>query len=293
MENNIYVTLHADDFGLSDNVSDVVLCCITEGAVRSVAVMTNMSAAERSVKKLLAARLPVKVSVHLNLVEGRCAADAGQLPLLTDENGFLCCSWGKLLALSFLRRGELKREVKLEFAAQTQLLLAWLPQGWTPRFDSHQHTHMIPAIADALCELIAEKGWKPEYVRLVSEQPGPVLGAAAVKGTVAPINRVKNALLNLFAPHLRKKLDAAGIGYSEFFGVLLTGDMDPKRVISALPRVTAASRRPSLEILIHPGRLLPDELTEEFNRPSFNEMHTAKGRLDEQETAKKLVELIG
>ena len=37
------------------------------------------------------------------------------------------------------------------------------------RIDSHQHTHMIPVVAEALFEVLEEQGWKVSYVRDAKE----------------------------------------------------------------------------------------------------------------------------
>ena len=37
------------------------------------------------------------------------------------------------------------------------------------RIDSHQHTHMIPVVAEALFEVLEEQGWKASYIRDAKE----------------------------------------------------------------------------------------------------------------------------
>ena len=64
------------------------------------------------------------------------------------------------------------------------------------RIDSHQHTHLIPVVADALFEVLEENQWEVEYIRNAKEPIGPFLKMNSLYSSYQAINFVKNILLN-------------------------------------------------------------------------------------------------
>lgn len=278
------VIIHADDYAISNHVSESVAEQIKKGAIQSVSVMPNMSCTKEGIRLLAPYAGGVLVSIHLNLVEGRCVAPKELLPLLTDEKGFFKLSWLQIMIKSV--RKEFRRQAAIEFSAQIKRTAGLLRQsGFTGRLriDSHQHIHMIPGMFKTVCGLIKE--FDIEYIRLASEPLLPFLKGRHLWKTYNIINLVKNILLNIFAIWDRPLLKRLKLDYYYFFGLVLTGRMDYERVsylISKMPK----SR--NLEVVLHAGRMLESEITREYNKKDFLKEHISSRRLLELETVERL-----
>lgn len=283
------VIIHADDYAISCHVSESVAEQIKAGAIESISVMPNMSTTEAGIKLLSPYADRVLVSVHLNLVEGRCVADKELIPILTDEEGFLKLSWLQIMFKSV--RKEFRRQAAIEFRAQIKRTQGLLRQaGFTGRvrLDSHQHIHMIPGIFKTVCGLTRE--FDVEYIRLTRE---PLLPFFRVKGlwkTYHVVNFAKNILLNLFAIPNSRLLKSLKLNYNYFFGLLITGRMDYERIIKLIPQMP---KDHDLEVVLHAGRMLQSEITEEYNKKDFIKEHISSRRLLELETVERIFKTKG
>ena len=87
-----------------------------------------------------------RLPVHLNLMEGHCAADPAEVPHLVEKNGYFNISWGTLFKWNYTPKVfmELKKELKAEITAQTERFREAFGTEMPLRFDGHQHTQMIP-----------------------------------------------------------------------------------------------------------------------------------------------------
>ena len=74
----------ADDFGLCCDASCRILQCISAGGLNKVSVFPNIESVDLT-------DIPenVRVSLHLNLVEGKCMANAEEIYLIADKDGDL------------------------------------------------------------------------------------------------------------------------------------------------------------------------------------------------------------
>lgn len=280
----IKTIVHADDYAISRHVSESIADLIKEGAIQSISVMPNMESTEYGVMLLKPFADRVFVSVHLNLVEGRCVAEPGNIPMLVDKNGFFKLSWIQLMFKSVSL--EFRRQVAIEL--RTQLLRGktlFSEVGFTGRLriDSHQHTHMIPGIFRTVCGLAGE--FNAEYIRLTREPLTPYIKAVNLWKTYYAVDVIKNVLLNIFSLADRKMLKRIQLEYHYFFGLLLTGKMDYRRVTEILPLMP--DERP-IEVVLHAGRMLESEITKEYNKKDFIKEHVSNYRLLEIETAQRL-----
>lgn len=104
-------------------------------------------------------------------MEGRCCADKTSLPDLVDSDGFFTVSWGKFFLWNYIPsiRKKIKQQLKIEILAQiTKCIECGLFCKASLRIDSHQHTHMIPVVFEALKEAVVElenNNCKIEYIR--------------------------------------------------------------------------------------------------------------------------------
>lgn len=303
------IIFHADDYGANREISRQILdCCKNGGALNSLSVLPNSPHLEECMKMLEPYRERLAVSVHLNLAEGPCVADPGQVPWLVDQRGMFSISFLKVLLLSFTgRRLELGRQIRMEMEAQIERMLPYVD---TLRIDSHQHYHMIPIVLESILEAAGAAGTarrrkkagassgRPvdkddrksknmpeiEFIRIPAEPVLPFLKHPAFYRTYRPVNLVKQAVLRILYRMDRKLLEPYQKKSAVFFGILLSGGMDLKRVEKLLPdfQRIADKRGTLLEVLCHPGGVKdPQTLMDSENRDCAM-FYTAPGRRAEK-----------
>ena len=290
------VIFTADDFGITPEQSRRILECSSmapggKGLLSSVSVLATSPRFEECAPLLDACSDELRISVHLNFVEGPCAANPEDLPLLVDEKGFFKLGYGGLLAASVgPRSAELERELTLEAKAQAARIVARFPRAARHLcLDGHQHTQLIPAVFRAMLATAADPAYSLEYLRIPVETAGPAR-AAGVAASVKPVNWVKHALLGTLWSRDRRMLEASGLGPYEdrsavFSGVLFSGQMDKARVSAVLPGLAEEAQRRGmgLELLFHPGRVDAPEHCLNPSLPGFVEFSCGEGRDIEHE----------
>ena len=281
--NGDQIIYHADDYAACREVSEHILDCYRNGALCSLSVLPNGNALEESMELLAPVQDQIKVSIHFNLAEGHCLAEPSRVPLLVDERGMFTISFFKVLLWSFTgKRRELRHQIELEMSAQ---LTRILPYVKSVRVDSHQHYHMIPVVLQSILKAVRESGREIEFIRVPAEPISPFLKHPELWRTFRPINLVKNLVLNvlnlmdmrILKPYRRKT--------AVFFGILLSGGMDLKRVRRLLPdfRKIADRKHLPLEVLCHPGSVKqPESLLDRKNTDCVR-FYTSEGRKIEKE----------
>jgi predicted glycoside hydrolase/deacetylase ChbG (UPF0249 family) len=203
----------------------------------------------------------IMVTVHLNLIEGKSVCSPQEIPLLTDGDGMLCCSFAKLLIRSYLpTKNAYLCQLKKELSAQIH---AVSDCSKTLRIDGHAHYHMIPVVFDALMEIIAEENLNVSYIRIPREHLSLYfLHMFQLKG-ISPINFLKVFILNILAIRNMKKHNVymKKLEQRVFLGVFLSGAMYQENVECLLPGAIklAQKRKCGLEILAHPGGIYEEE----------------------------------
>jgi predicted glycoside hydrolase/deacetylase ChbG (UPF0249 family) len=313
----VRVILHADDCGLGRGISEDILFCLKRGPLNSTTLMTGGDYAAEAAATLNA--VPgIRVSLHLNLLEGRPTAPPASVAPLADANGFFRYSLGALCAALHLlpprRKKALLSAVRTEFSAQADWFLsrirpagqniplqkhgatACASEGQVPppacsdqepaaslrpplRLDGHLHVHALPLLKDVLREFLRE--YRPEYVRVPLEPRH--LPPAPPKLLLA--GGLRRELLALWAASLRGLLDDEGIGYNCFLsGVFAGGSLTLPRLrasLAAVRRAAGQDARGILEIMCHPGGLGPDE-TGAAVKPAFRAFYLSPARAAEK-----------
>lgn len=291
------IDIHADDYCISPHASKDILECLRQGKLNSISVIPNMSCFEEYAHRLLQEETgwpsqPL-LSVHLNFMEGHCMAKPEEVPDLVNEQGYFNISWGSLFIWNYSPKKflRIKKELKAEIKAQTERFLDAFGRDRKLRFDSHQHTHMLPIVYWALLEVIVEQRYATEYIRITREPIAPYLKQASLWKTYKPVNWIKNLLLNFYASGMERTIRASRPAWQQenepmyLWGVVMSGHMDVSRVVRLLSAMTAqaAKKGRRLEILFHPGTVLPEELGEEFSNKGANGFHISEGRHVEYE----------
>ena len=294
----IKIDVHADDYGLTMNTSKDIICGINASKLNSISVMPNTTCFEEAKEYFFANvdkdRIP-PVSVHLNFMEGYCVADKKQLDYLVDQEGLFNISWGSLIKYNynFIHRDKVKEQLKYEIRAQIDKVInayQLLAQGKKLRVDSHQHTHMIPLVMEALVEVLKEENIPTEYIRMSKEPWIVYLKKMCLLPTYRIINIVKVIVLNWYSIRNSRLFEKIEVPDMYLSGVFLSGKMDSERVKTLLPELKKYSENKGrhLEVLFHPGHALDTEIGEEFNHPEANKFYLSINRKVEYEAVMKL-----
>lgn len=268
------IRFHADDFGITAAQARAILdlssACGGTGALTSVSIFANSPAFEQAA----ALALPhvnagnLQVAVHINLVEGRPVSNPRDVPLLVGErqtfaNNFL----GLMKLMHGSARAEAARQIKTECAAQIERFLGAFPaERGKLNLDSHQHTHMIPLVFDALMAAARDCGCTVGRLRVPVEDLAAHRGIAGA-GRAFSVNNAKNVLLGHYA-----KRDLAHIPpackVDAFSGVLLSGHMQDAsdELLDALEQAATQQGR-ALEVLFHPVSMEPKDCLDPENEP--------------------------
>ncbi len=289
------IIFHADDFAANEEISRHILDCHTKGALTSLSVLANSAYLEPCMEMLAPYRKEIAVSIHFNLAEGHCLSDPSQVPLLVDERGMFHISFFKVLLLSYTgRRGELKRQIKAEMRAQLERML---PHVDTLRIDSHQHYHMIPLVLSGILEAVEEvrreypqEPLPVDFVRIPAEPLAPFVRHPEFYATYRPINLIKHIVLHVLNQMDRRLLAPYRSKSAVFFGILLSGKMDLRRVSALLPEFRKIAERKGLplEVLCHPGGVRKAERLMDMENKDCVEFYTSDGRKIEKNMMRKV-----
>ncbi len=286
MRKSKWVDIHADDFGVSVHASEDIMECLENGALDSISVIANMSCFGECVRRYREKRDSFKrvphICVHLNVLDGKAVLDRTAIPDLVDDEGFFCLSWGTLFMINYggkRKRERIKKQLKAEFEAQIKLVTEAFDLKEL-RLDSHQHPHMIPFVFDVLMEICEESKIPVRFVRLAREPLSPFIRQVCFYPTYSPVNLIKNILLNFFSMQNRRKLEKREIPYELLWGLLMSGNMDTRRVPELFAYMVKYAKRKDrvLEILFHPGRMLEEEKTGEYRKPGFLNFYLSENR---------------
>lgn len=299
------IDIHADDYGLTVNTSKDMLECMQAGKLNSISIVPNMSCFGQCMDMLYEAIpampfLPL-ISVHLDFVEGHSLIGRGEVPLLTRaDSDLMGLSWGGLFKLSYLpwKRAAAKRQLKKEIKAQIERVekatqrclqiakshgIFCAQKGL--RIDSHQHAHMIPVVWEAVTEVVTEEGYSLEYIRNSKEVLGVFLSDISLWKTYRPINFVKNRLLALYSHKVDRYNSAHHQEQMYLWGLVMSGRMDYERIQKLYGAMICKAERDNrvLEILFHPGIMLPEEVTEEIALDAVETFYLMEDRHIEKE----------
>ena len=279
----------ADDYGLCDNTSFHIQQCIDEGALNKVSVFPNLEKIDLS--EILENK-NIRISLHLNLVEGMCMADADEIDLIADKSGNFKHAFGGLFKLNLFQGKKLEAQVYKEIKAQVLFWKSILPEDVPFCIDSHQHTHMIPSVFKALLKVLNDEKIDLKYMRIPTEPLLPFVKTPSLYFTYSPINIIKQWLLNFLWLINKKEAKKYKIPTSYFFGILLSGKMDEKRVKKILPKYIKMAEKDGrdIEVLFHPGYLEKNEIDFKNKNIVFKKFYSSENRKTEFDFVMKISE---
>jgi len=279
----------ADDYGLDNTSSMHILQCIDKGALNKVSVFPNLEKID--LYKILENK-NVRISLHLNLVEGKCMADSDEVNLIADKNSNFKYTFGGLLKHSLLHKKEFEEQAYKEIKAQVMFWKSILPEDVPFCIDSHQHTHMIPAVFKALIRVLDEEKINLEYMRIPKEPLLPYIKTPSIYFTYSAVNIIKQWLLNFLWLINKKQANKYKIPTSYFMGILFSGKMDEERVNKILPHYIKMSEKDGsdIEVLFHPGYIKENKIDFENKNIVFKKFYLSENRKTEFNSAMKITE---
>ena len=277
--------VHADDCGLTREISEDIFDCLAHGPLNSVSVIMGGTHTAASLQRL--AHMPhVRTCLHLNILEGRCTAPIAQVRALVSEAGIFRYGLGQMLAKlaagTATSKKNLLSAIRTELEAQTDAFAAGFPQLYSRgglHLDGHLHIHSIPALGQTMAEFMRER--RPAYVRLPKEPahmpPLPLLPLV--------VGCARRALLAHWSQGLEALLDRAGIAHNNYLcGLVSGGNLTAVRAAASL---TAIARQqlsaPLVEIMCHPGGIstatkTPDDAQNSTPPVRHNSFYTSPAR---------------
>lgn len=284
----------ADDFGISQGITDTILDAVDGKAVTAVGVAANGCDFERAMEQLRL-RGHRFVFVHLNLTQGKPLLPPAEVNLLVDRRGCFRHSFASLW-FSSLRAGTGKRagiahQVRSEIGAQIRKVKENLPPGAIIGINSHEHVHAIPFVFKALYALHSETPFdhcrmqREPFFLYLSDWP-------AIRAYLGP-NLIKHFLLRyLSRRHSAMLAQGTKMRTSRMVGVLHTGRMRAQTALKALSGIKPQENDDLVEILFHPGQPLPAERELYTAQPRFRQAQCSPWREIEREEARKLRAII-
>ena len=287
------IEFHADDYGLFPAASRRIIECANDGYLSGISIMPNSPRLDECMDILKKeCKRQLRLTIHLNLVEGKPLSPVEEVPDLVDEEGNFDISFEEILLANILpgTGKDIKAQIKTEFKRQIDNCLKYFPGGNGIRLDSHRHYHCIPLIFDVIDELIKEEGYDVTSVRITREKPEFYRGITKFE-YLKPLNVIKAILLNTLCQidHLRHR-ELYSLYASDFSGVMFSGHMTYKNLIRILKNISAgrSAFQENIELLFHPGAVLEEEDVELITDSSDAGFMTSGMRLKEGEALKKI-----
>lgn len=279
----------ADDYGLCEEVNAHIKQCIDEKSLNKVSIYPNLEAFE--LKDLLENK-NIMLSLHLNLVEGKCMANSEEINLIADKDGKFKHTFGGLFRLGLFNAKKFETQIYKEIKAQVLFWKSILPKDTPFCVDSHQHTHMIPSVFKALIKVLSEEKIDLKYMRIPKEPLSPYIKTPSLYFTYSAVNIIKQWLLNLLWLKNKKYTKDYKIPASYFMGILFSGKMDEKRVNKIMPKYIKMAQKSGIdiEILFHPGYIEKSAIDYKSRNIVFEKFYLSENRKTEFDSIMKITE---
>lgn len=233
------IIINADDFGLTKENNEAIKEGFKTGVITATSLIANTDGFDNAVNDILPLIPDIDVGFHFNIVEGKSLSKS---PYLCGKDEIFNNSYGQLILKSTNKK--FLNAIETEFRLQIEKVLKFANIS---HVDSHVHTHAIPAIFELISKLSKEYGIK--YIRTQKELPYFVC-EKSFNAKFAK-NIIKNVLLNTFTLKNTVKQNSEEIKTNDYFiGVLYTGFMDEKAILSGLKQIKKDNS--VTEIIFHP-----------------------------------------
>jgi chitin disaccharide deacetylase len=253
------IHVHSDDLGGTEAASADILDTWEAGGLDSFSILPNGAGLAFARDRLRrSGDRPARISVHLNLSEGRSISPPVDVPLLVGSDGALTLGFERLL-LTWLRsskagRAELARQVGEEWRAQVDVVKRTIEPRTIAALDSHRHVHMLPFLFPVAAAIALDEGIAG--IR-ISRETAYVASPADLLRPFFWANVVKHAALRVCAVFARSTARRSGLSAPDrLVGVLYTGHMTERRARAGI-RAASRSSANETEVVFHVGRAEP------------------------------------
>ena len=275
----------ADDYGISKISNTRIEECLKNGVLNKISVLPNSDALDFK-RRLLGEN--VKLSLHLNLIEGYPLSKKEDVSLIVSDKGFFKYSFIGLFFLSiFGNRSLLEKQLYNEIKMQIDFWKKEMGEETPILVDSHQHTHMIPLVFKTLMRVIKEENVEVEYIRIPAEPILPYIKSPSLYFKFRPIGLIKQWLLKFLKFVNRKELKKANIKSALFMGIMFSGQLSEDKINKLLPYYKKQNE--NIEIAFHPGYLESGESLIDGFRQNFKKFYYSKWRRIEYDTLLKFM----
>lgn len=274
------IFVHADDFGISDEISNNILDTIQNGVTNSISIVTNTDSFQENAEKIKAFQ-NLTQTLHINIVEGKPLASKSEIPDIVNQDGEFKYSfftlWLKYVFASKEKKGEFREQLGIEIAYQIQRYMS-IFETKELRVDSHMHLHMIPFVFDLLLEMAKE--YPIKHIRIPCEKR--YIDRFSWRKYIS-VNLVKHVLLNFLSNINAPKLKEYGINRNDFFiGVLSTGNCGYHDLKSGLEVIRRGGTVGSVEVLFHPGGIRSSKSATWTSKQNFKSYYSSPNRSSEK-----------
>jgi predicted glycoside hydrolase/deacetylase ChbG (UPF0249 family) len=198
-----FLIVNADDYGMTEAISNGILRSIHKGIVSSVSMVVNTPFFEIAAREIK--DLDVDVGVHLSLNGGKSLTINSKTPFTDDNGNFFLWPFNKTPIPFFRLNKKSQNLLKSEFRAQIDKFLeAGLEIS---HLDSHFHFHVLPSITPVIKDIIEEYNIK--YIRF-----------PFIESIWSTINKPTYFVLSILAKRAANILCRRPI---RFYGLLETG----------------------------------------------------------------------
>ena len=195
--------LCADDFGLTDGISEAILDLAASGRVSAVSCMVEGEAFDKYYEALLPLRDKIDIGLHVTLTDQPTGL---HLPLIAPAGSFLPLL--NFASKCLFNQGALE-EIVLSIDHQLEVFQEKF--GFKPDFiDGHQHVQNLPKVRDVICNFVRYlPATDRPYIRITTERPQII-----VKRKVAVLKALQ---LDLFGSALDRLTRAFDLKTNEGF----------------------------------------------------------------------------
>jgi hypothetical protein len=231
--------INADDFGLTNDISDAIIYVFKMGNLSSTTLMTNMPSSSYAIK--LAKENPkLGVGLHFNISEGKSSIGVSSL---TNSKGFFLEKMPLILKIFFNKVNN--DDIRDELYNQYNYLIK---AGISPtHIDSHQHIHMNPKVFKIVADFAKEKDIKiritfPDIVK-------------RIKGKFNYKKIIKQLILKYAAEKNKKYADLISLKYNKSFNSIF--DFHPFQLpkVEDYKKLIESSKSDSHELMVHPYKI--------------------------------------
>ena len=274
----------ADDYGMSKESNSRIEECMKNGVLNKISVLPNGELTD--FKQHLSCD-NVKISLHINLVEGCSLSDPKDVNLIASDEGVFKYSFIGLFLLSLSsKRKELEKQLYREIQNQIVFWKNQIGEVTSLSIDSHQHTHMIPLIYKTLMRVIEDEGLNVDFIRIPAEPFSPYVFTPSLYKTYSVSGLAKQWILKTLALFNKLVHGKPKIKTAYFMGAMFSGKLTEERIKKLLPRYLklAKKRDMDIEIALHPGYVMVDEQLIDGSRTSFDKFYYSPWRKKEYDT---------